>query len=663
MIHDEIEEGITNIVSSNTTKKIIYDVLKDAANAVKHTLGPGGKTTFIQDPNGITSLYPSKDGHRLIFNLHYSDFFYEAIYFMLRDVSNAVNIKVGDGTTSCVVILEEFYITIDTLIRMSRNEIKDNGLYNEKILKAFKYLTPIGLTNVLEAIKEVIQKKLYELKYIIRLDELSIDDRKKIIRKIGAISANNDYEIGDIIGKLYDTVIDRLDELFIDIVPNEGEDTTSVSEIGYEAPIGGINHIYSNQSDGETCIFDNPKFLLIEGPLLDNDLKFIEPIIKYVCLEKGQPLVIIADDFSNLISEYFYKARTSGINLPAPEHIKRKTGKDTITIGEIPILPIMHTSSYTLGRERLEDLAVSLGATIQICQSNKIEITLDTPYEIDRVLGGAKKIISGDHLTRIFNGEGDKEKINYRISQLENILRQRVMQDSEQIQGKLYEYKERIGMLKSNMVKVKVGGKTYKEKQFKVLVFEDAVYAVKSAIKNGYTLSGNTSIAHLITYYKENIVKEVENKVKTEGKNIIFGKSNSEDLILIINTLLDIIKTSFMKAYKEALKNALIDEDTYNNIKSKILLNKDLKQSDNNISDVCIYNLMADKFETLKDEDVKLISPGNIDYEIMDAVIGVANNFSTVENIQTNFIPRIKNVTDKTENNDNNIMKEKITKI
>jgi chaperonin GroEL (HSP60 family) len=612
MINDNILDGTINIVSKDTTRKIIYEVLKDIRSAVEHTLGPAGRTTLLHDPSGIASLYPSKDGFRLMMHLSYDNYFYDAVYKILRDVSMHNNITVGDGTTSCVVIIDEFYKTLDKLTSDKTGP--------------FKYISSTGITNILDAIKDILISELYNKGYIKRLQDLSIEEKKTIITKVGSIAANNDHSVGQFVADLFDPVLEKLEELFVDIAPNETEETTKLSEIGFEMPCGHINRVYSTERDGKTAIYHDPRFLLVEGPLLDDDIKTITPIINFICLENDLPLIIIADDYSNKMAQYLYNIRLGFSTMD------ENTGKP-ITIPPMKVCPIMHSSSHDLGHERMIDLETSLGGHVIVCQSSRIASLPSTPEEIVKLLGKAKKIVSISHTCRIFGGFGDDNKINARIEELEKFANEMVMNDSVNAQGEILNYKERVGMLRSNMVAIKVGGLTYKERQYKVMIYEDAVYAIKSTIKNGFTLAGQVSIYSLINSSSSYLIDKIIKKLETERKNVIFGTKRNDELYEAVKLLLLIVRDTFQIAYKCALKNAILDDEEYQNILSEVY-NSSIY--DNNIR---VYNLMNDTYEALHSNNELLVA-GNTDIEILSGVIGVTNLFINADTLQTLYIPK-----------------------
>jgi chaperonin GroEL (HSP60 family) len=617
MIYSEITEGNLNIVPKETTKKLILDTLRDMRTAVEHTLGPAGKTTLLHDPSGVTSLYPTKDGFRLIMSLAYDSYFSDAILKVLRDVSVSNNMSVGDATTSCVVIIDEFYKLLTYYI--------DGGIDDNPNDTVLRHMSATGISNTLTYISEVLADFLYKYNYIVKLDKLSVKKRLDIITKVSTIAANNDYTTGKFVADIFKPVLDTLDELFVDIGVNNNNDTTIASDIGFELPCGHINRVMSTERDGKTAIYENPKFLLVEGPLLDGDIDTFAHIINLICNINQQPLAIIADDYSNKFSQFLYNLRMGFTT-------KQDDGKE-YTVEPQQILAIMHSTANDLGHERMVDLECALGGHILVCHSTRIENLPTKAEEVYSLLGSAKKIVSIPHTCRVFNGNGDPTRIKGRVEEIEELINKMVMADSDRVVGDIALYRERIGMLKSNMVAIKVGDISYRQKQFKTLVLEDCVYSIKSTIKNGYTLAGQVSLQHLIKTKREEIVQEVLKRLRKEQKNIIFGKNKEDNENEAVNRLLDIIRDSFSSAYIKAIQNAIPVTTESGKILTEIYQD-DLK----------VFNLITGEYETM-DNHPNLISAGNTDIEMLKSVISVTNLFLNAETLSTLYIPKVK--TDK----------------
>lgn len=618
MISNEIGTGLINLVDHVTLKRIIHDVLKDVSS-VKSTLGPGGKSNLIHDAENM-SLYQSKDGYRIVMDMHYDDYFYDSIAKLIKDASAHNNAIIGDGTTSAIVILAAFYEKLNSLV-----ENHTNG---------FEHISLTGVCNILEAMKSILKDLLIEKGYIKFLKDFDTDEQLKIITKVATIAANNDKTIGNYVEKLFENNIKKgkFDELFVDIVPNYSKDTSEKSEIGFRMQHSYINRIYTTEPDGSTATYTNPRFLMIEGALLDTDIERISPIIDYVCGMRQEALVIVAADFTNKMAQYLYSLRIGGQQRTFYDENAKKNV--TITLPPYPIIALQINVGDDEAHDKYVDLETVLGGRAIPAVTETWESLGESPKEWELILGKADKITCVPFETSITGGYGDPDKIGGRIKKLQDELDHMVLvSDGGASELRKAKYHERISMLNSNMVEIRVGGATFKERQYNCLVYEDAIYAVNSTMKNGFTLAGQVSMKHLIQHYKEEIVRRVIEKLESEGRNVTFGAQRKPALANAIKSILSILYDTFGTAYEIAISNAIFDKDEIAEI------NKILNDPENETP--FSYNLMNSSYQRLAlGSECDMLVPGNTDYETYSAIVGISNIFLNVDNLETLYIPR-----------------------
>lgn len=618
MISNEIGTGLINLVDHETLKRIVHDVLKDVSS-VKSTLGPGGKANLIHDAEN-TSLYQSKDGYRIVMDMHYDDYFYDSIAKLIKDASAHNNAIIGDGTTSAIVVLAAFYNKLEELV--------------EKHAGGFEHISLTGVSNILDALKTVLKDELIDNKYVYFLKDYTKDEQFNIITKVATIAANNDKTIGLYVAKLFEKIIKdgKFDDLYVDIVPNYSKDTSEKSEIGFRMQHSYINRIYATEPDGSTATYADPQYLLIEGALLDNDIEKIEPIIDYVCFMKQKPLVIIAADYTSKMSQYLYSLRLGG---QRRTFLDPNTNKQVNTVlPPYQIIPIMLSAGDDEAHEKYEDLEIALGGRAIPAITQTWESLGTSPNEWESILGKSDKITCVPFETSITGGYGNSSKIDARIQKLQNELDHMVLiSDGGASELRKAKYQERISMLKSNMVEIRVGGNTFKERQYNCLVYEDAVYAVKSTIKNGFTLAGQVSMKHLVKNHADSIIDKVIKKLETEGRNVTFGAQRKPALKNAIQAILDVLYDTITTAYEIAISNAIFDQKEIEEIKNTMY---DLK-----LDKPMSYNLMNATYESIDlAENCNMLVPGNTDYETFSAIVGITNIFLNTDNLETLYIPR-----------------------
>jgi len=616
MISNQIGTGNINLVDHETLKRIIEDVLGDIGS-VKSTLGPGGKANLIHDA-GTTSLYQSKDGYRIVMDMHYNDYFYDAVSKLIKDASAHNNAIIGDGTTSAVVILEAFYKKLEKVVSSHA--------------EGFEHISLTGVVNILEALKVVLKEELISNGYINFLNKFDVDVQKKIIVKVATIAANNDRTIGEYCAKLFDKIIEEQsgEQLFVEITPNYANDTSENNEVGFHMPHSYYERIFTTEPDRSTAKYTEPRFLMIEGAITDAEESVIMPVIDYVCGMQEQPLVIVASDYSSKIQELLYKLRLGGTIFEGTD----KQGRPMqFARPEYKILPIIMSVGDDESHERYGDLEATIGGHAIPAVTQTWDSIGSTPTEWERVLGRSERIICVEHETSIIGGYGDPDVIKARAKQLEDELKHmQFITDMGASELRKARYQDRLGMLKSNMVAIRVGGDTFKERQYNCLVYEDAIYAVNSTIRNGFTLAGQTSLRHLVTHRADEITDKVIEKLHAEGRNVTFGIHRDDALKSAIHRILEVIAETINTAYEQALANAIFDKDEIEEIKKKIY--------DSELKKPISYNLMtADTEELDLNEECNMLVAGNTDYETFSAIVGITSIFLNTDNLETLYIP------------------------
>lgn len=597
------ERGVLNVISEKDYFNIVNDVLSDISETVGQTLGPFGKTVLVTEPYGTSPVFPSKDGFRIMLNFKYDNPVYDTIYKINRDVSVRLNQKVGDSTTSGNIIIAAFF-------KMLRELIVD---------KKTKYTTT-AIRNILKASENIICEKLKDYGYIKTINDLSKEEKRTIIKKVATVAANNDYAIGELIANLFEK-FDFEPESFIDIERSKREDTYIDDDMGFELPVGIIHQSMVNDVDGMTCTFKEPFFLMVDGPLVNDDLYSLSNWVFYVTIELKKPLVIIASSYSNEVLNWIISARAGVVD--------KKTG-EAITL-PIAALILDDQGTASISDNRLTDLNYALGGIVlptkngRIVDANKIK-----PMQIIQYLGQAEIFKSQMFHTRIIGGKGDPDKINARIKEIELDTNSKSLQDSVEFQSYIARNKKRIAMLRSRMVTIYAGGSTFKEKEYNKLVLEDAVYAARSTIENGYTLGGNVSVTHLINHHRNELIQSITQYIIDNKITICVGNKEN-DIKNIVSDVLDILSYSFGEAYRRVLQHANLSGSDITSIINTCVSDKIVKT----------FNLLSETYETIDSTDVNLIVAGNTDQELLHAVFAVTTILITSSNLMLLYNPGV----------------------
>jgi chaperonin GroEL (HSP60 family) len=592
----KIKRATENIIPPKEALKMFSNVFNDASRMMKCTIGPPGGNTLVTEPYAETPIFPTKDGFRVMNNHVYDDIPYEATFRMVRDLSNVVNQQVGDGTTSVVIIAASIYKAMTKLIKKNKN------------------VTPYGVKNIFDIILREVETIL-DVEYVHDIKGLSLDKKIKIYEKIATIAANNDSRIGKTVAGIYEK--SGSDYTYIDIQESLSEKDVIDINIGFEITSGYIDRHMVTSADGITAEYTNPLYLIIDGPLIAEDLPSLEQWV-YWAFESASPLVIIAAEYQKEIFDFLIRCRTTGIP------VQTKNGIASVLV---PVLAIMLDTRSEYGMSRLHDLECALGAKALTTNKGKLMEPPANIKDFKLLVGRSDSVTSKPHYIRIRGGGGTRAERDARIEEINRLIESSrdTYQHGILEAGRIEMLRRRAGMLQGEMHIIRVGGDSFKEKKNRALIYEDAVMAVKNAIKYGITVGGNISIYKAITLNIDTITNNIIRVFSNGTFNIMIG-STEEKLRKIIKSILLIIAEGSLSAFKAVFDNATRDKRFKNKIFNELKYSRICKT----------YNILSDKYEDFENDNVPdLISPGNMDVEILRATFSILGLFLTSNQLIT----------------------------
>lgn len=405
------------------------------AKAVGSTLGPKGQCVVIDDYADGKPLI-TKDGVTVARNIQLKDKFENIGCQIAKEASLSTVSIVGDGTTTSVVLAEAFINAAELLMQDGFN--------------------PIEIKNQLELLKEDI---------INTIKSQSIPIKEGDIEKVATISANNDTEIGKLIGEAFQKI--GLDGV---ITVEESTNTRTYVDIttgmqferGYESPM------FATDMNKGTCLLEKPYILLTDRKI--QLMKEIVPLLE-IANKNSRSILIIAQDYDDEVIQNLKINKQRGI---------------------LKVCAVKAPSYGEYRKSLLEDLAILTGGQVITYESG-----LDFAKCNEKIFGSCDKVIVTRDNTTIFNGSGNPELIELRCNQLKQELEN--LPDSLD-QDFLKEFNAlRIARLKGGVCIIKVGGTTDLEMRERKDRIDDAVCATKAATEEGIVVGGGVSFMN--TYY------------------------------------------------------------------------------------------------------------------------------------------------------------------
>ena len=396
------------------------------ANAVKVTLGPKGRNVVLDRAFGAPTV--TKDGVSVAKEIELKDKFENMGACMVREVASKTSDNAGDGTTTATVLAQA---------------IVDEGM---KFVAAG--MNPMDLKR---GIDKAVAAAIEELRKISKPTTTN-----KEIAQVGAISANSDAEIGDIISE----AMDKVGKEGV-ITVEDGKSLKNELEVveGMQFDRGYLSPYFINQPEKQAAVLDNP-FILLHDKKISN-IRELLPVLEQVA-KAARPLVIIAEDIDG-------------------------EALATLVVNSIRgILKVVAVKAPGFGDRRaamLEDIAVLTGGTVI---STNVGLTLDKATL--EQLGTAKKVEVTKENTTIIDGAGQAEAIENRVR---NIRTQIEAATSDYDRVKL---QERVAKLAGGVALIKVGAATEVEMKEKKARVEDALHATRAAVEEGIVAGGGVAL-------------------------------------------------------------------------------------------------------------------------------------------------------------------------
>ena len=396
------------------------------ANAVKVTLGPKGRNVVLERSFGGPTV--TKDGVSVAQEIELKDKFENMGAAMVREVASKTSDNAGDGTTTATVLAQA---------------IVDEGM---KFVAAG--MNPMDLKR---GIDKAVAAAITELK---KLSKPTTTNKE--IAQVGAISANSDEEIGQIISE----AMDKVGKEGV-ITVEDGKSLKNELEVveGMQFDRGYLSPYFINQPEKQAAVLENP-FILLHDKKISN-IRELLPVLEQVA-KAARPLVIIAEDIDG-------------------------EALATLVVNSIRgILKVVAVKAPGFGDRRsamLEDIAVLTGGTVI---SSNVGLSLDKATLAQ--LGSAKKVEVTKENTTIIDGAGDAAAIENRVK---NIRTQIEGASSDYDREKL---QERVAKLAGGVALIKVGAATEVEMKEKKARVEDALHATRAAVEEGIVPGGGVAL-------------------------------------------------------------------------------------------------------------------------------------------------------------------------
>lgn len=455
--------------------QIVLETMKTVSDMVGATLGPGGMPVLIERQEFNLPALVTKDGVTVFRNLGFDDSTAQVIMETARDASIRTANEAGDGTTTATVLSE-------AIVR-----------YAHEYTKKYPKVSPQKIVRkMMQAFKTDIEP---DIKNLSQQVDLGTEYGRALLWKVAKISANGDLELADAVLSCFDLVGDDGNVTITEISGPSGFEVERIE--GYPVPIGyedscvKFKDKFINDPANQRTVLENPVFIVNHGRITEiQTLVDLMERIGDAWQQEGfrHNVVLVATGFSESVLGQL------AVNFA-----------EATTINVFPLLaPLSPVPNGQLGL--LEDICAVTGSKLFDPLNNPI-----SRAELHE-LGTFAKTFEASRFRSVIISDTDEpaeddesEKAQEQRAKLQNIsalIEEQVAKVTAQKKQAASEldtrfFEERIGKLTGGIAKLKVIGASNGELRERRDRAEDAVCAVRGAIKSGCLPGGGWMLLKL----------------------------------------------------------------------------------------------------------------------------------------------------------------------
>ncbi len=415
------------------------------ADAVAITMGPTGKNVVIDKSFGGPTV--TKDGVTVSKEVELEDPFENMGAKLVNEVASKTSDLAGDGTTTATVLAR--------------------AIFKEGLRNVVAGSNPMAVRRGIEKAVEATVENLHDLARPV--------NSKQDVANVGAISANNDMVIGELLAEALHKIGQ---DGVITVEEGKTADMTVEYVDGMQFDKGYVSPYFITRPAERDCVLEDALILIFEKKI--SNLRELVPVLEKAA-QSGKPLLIISED-------------VEGEALAALVVNKLR--------GVLNVCAVKAPGFGDRRKAMLSDIAILTGGTLI---SEDLGIKLEN-MELEQ-LGRAKQITVDKSNTTIVRGAGKQEEVKKRIAQLRNQIEASSSDyDREKLQ-------ERMAKLTGGVAVVSVGADTEVEMKQKKARVEDALHATRAAVEEGILPGGGVALLRC-----REAVEAVRSKAKGDEK-------------------------------------------------------------------------------------------------------------------------------------------------
>ena len=256
-----------NISFDEQARRSLEKGMNQLADAVRVTLGPKGRNVVLDKKWGAPTI--TNDGVSIAKEIDLEDPFERIGAELVKEVAKKTDDVAGDGTTTATVLAQ-------AIVREGAKSVAAG--MNPMDLRR-------GVDLAVEAVVDALQKSAKKV------------SGRKEVAQVGAISANGESEIGDMIA----TAMEKVGNEGV-ITVEEAKSLHSELDVveGMQFDRGYLSPYFVTDQEAMEAVLEDAYILIHEKKL--SNLKDLLPMLEKVS-KAGKPLLIIAEDVDDLLAQ------------------------------------------------------------------------------------------------------------------------------------------------------------------------------------------------------------------------------------------------------------------------------------------------------------------------------------------------------------------------
>ena len=399
-------------------------------DAIRVTLGPRSKSVLIEKKWGTPIV--CNDGVTIAKEFDLKDPEENLGARMLRQAAERTGDMVGDGTSTATILAHAIFA---------------DGVRN--------VVAGASAIDIKRGLDRASKRAIEALRAMSR----PVKTRKEKAQ-VGAISAHNDFAIGELVADAMDKVGG---EGVITVEESKTTETALDVVEGMQFDRGFLSPYFITNPEKMEAVMEDCLILLSDRKI--STLSDMIPLLEQV-MKAGKPLLVVAEEVEAevlatlIVNQIRGSFKSCGVKAPGFGD-RRKA--------------------------MLQDMAVLTGG-----QVISEELGLKLEHVKIEQLGRAKRVVIDKDNTTIIGGAGDRKLIDGRIDQIRREIEKTTSDyDREKLQ-------ERLAKLAGGVAVIRVGAPSEAEMKSKKEALDDAISATKAAVAEGIVPGGGLALLRCI---------------------------------------------------------------------------------------------------------------------------------------------------------------------